>query len=188
MERKEVIYKISLSGMFIALGLVLPFLTGQIPEIGSMLCPMHIPVLISGFICGWKYGLIVGFITPILRSFIFHMPPFYPGALSMAFELATYGMVSGLLYELFNKHNKRSLLTNYVTLISAMLLGRIIWGTVRFILSMIDGTFNFTFQIFISGAFLTAWPGIIIQLLLIPLLIVALEKIDILKRKEVKKV
>lgn len=177
MKRREVIFKISLSGMLIAFGLVLPFLTGQIPEIGSMLCPMHIPVLICGFICGWKYGLIVGFITPVLRSFIFQMPPLYPGAISMAFELATYGMISGLLHELFNKINKRNILSNYVTLIVAMLVGRIVWGIVRFILSMIDGTFNFTLNIFLTGAFVTAWPGIIIQLILIPVLIVALEKI-----------
>lgn len=184
MTRKEVIYKISLSGMFIAFGLVLPFLTGQIPEIGSMLCPMHIPVLICGFVCGWKYGLIVGFITPLLRSFIFQMPPLYPGALSMAFEIGTYGMVSGLLYALFNKINKRNLLTNYIALISAMVTGRIVWGIVRFILSIIDGTFNFTFQIFLTGAFVTAWPGIVLQLILIPLLVVALERLNLLKKKK----
>ncbi len=83
--------------------IVLPFLTGQIPEIGSMLSPMHIPVLICGIICGWKYGILVGAITPILRSVIFHMPPMYPTAISMAFELATYGFVSGLLFKIFNE-------------------------------------------------------------------------------------
>lgn len=182
MKRKEVIYKISLSGMFIALGLVLPFLTGQIPEVGSMLCPMHIPVLICGFVCGWKYGLVVGFITPLLRSFIFHMPPLYPGAISMAFEMATYGMIAGVLYEFFNNLNKRNIFTNYIILISAMVSGRIVWGIVRFVLSAIDGTFNFTLEIFLSGAFITAWPGIVLQLILIPVLIVALDKTGLLKK------
>ncbi|MBQ8292804.1 MAG: ECF transporter S component [Bacilli bacterium] len=183
MKKEDVIFKISLSGMFIALGLVLPFLTGQIPEFGNMLCPMHIPVLICGFICGWKYGLIVGFVIPLLRSLIFYMPPLYPGAIAMAFELATYGLIVGLFYELFNKLHKRGLFTNYITLIIAMIGGRIVWGLVRFILSMIDGTFNFTFDIFLSGAFITAWPGIILQLILIPILIIALDKIGVLNKK-----
>ncbi len=182
MKRKEVIYKISLSGMFIAFGLVLPFLTGQIPEVGSMLCPMHIPVLICGYICGWKYGLVIGFVIPLFRSFIFQMPSFYPSAISMSFELATYGMVVGILYELFNKHNKRNLFTNYVTLLSSMIVGRIVWGIVNYILSMIDGRYNFTFEIFLSGAFITAWPGIILQLFLIPVLVVALDKVGVFKK------
>lgn len=74
MRKKQIIQNISLSGMFLALGIILPFLTGKIPEIGSMLCPMHIPILICGFICGYKYGAITGFILPFLRSFIFSMP------------------------------------------------------------------------------------------------------------------
>lgn len=182
MKRKELILKISLSGMFMALGIVLPFLTGQIPEIGSMLCPMHIPVLVCGFVCGWKYGLIVGIILPILRSLIFTMPPFYPAALTMSFELAMYGFVSGFLFEAFNISGKRNIWTNYVVLLAAMIDGRIIWGIVSFLLSLIDGTFNFTFKAFLSGAFITAWPAIIIQLTLIPMLILVLEKTNLLEK------
>lgn len=179
MNRRELILKISLAGMFIALGLVLPFLTGQIPEVGSMLCPMHIPVLICGFILGWKYGIVVGFITPLLRSLIFTLPPLYPAAISMAFELATYGFIAWLLYELIKK---RTLLNNYIILIFSMIGGRIIWGIIRFILAMIDGTFSFTFKMFISGAFITAWPGILLQFILIPLLIVTLYKTGVLQK------
>ena len=91
--------KLVLAGMFLALGMILPFITGQVPQIGNMLCPMHIPVLLCGFICGWQYGLVVGFITPLLRSFMFGMPPVYPTAIVMAFELMTYGFLSGFLYE-----------------------------------------------------------------------------------------
>ena len=58
---------LALSAMFIAIGQVLPFFTGQIPQIGNMLLPMHIPVLLCGLICGWKYGALVGFTTPLLR-------------------------------------------------------------------------------------------------------------------------
>ena len=88
---------LTLAALFLALGLVLPFLTGQIPEIGGMLLPMHIPVLICGFVCGWKYGLVVGFITPLLRMMLFGMPPLAT-AVGMAFELATYGAVTGIVY------------------------------------------------------------------------------------------
>ena len=96
--------KITFSAIFLALAFVLPFLTGQIPEIGSMLCPMHIPVILCGFICGWKYGLIVGGVAPILRALTLGMPPLFPVALCMAFELATYGFVSGILFDFLPKH------------------------------------------------------------------------------------
>src|SRR5690606_3692640 len=97
--------KLVLAGLFIAIGLVLPFITGQIPEIGKQLLPMHIPVLIAGFVIGWKYGLVVGFIVPILRSLIFLMPPMFPTAVAMSFELAAYGCLTGLLYDKFPKEN-----------------------------------------------------------------------------------
>lgn len=180
MKRKQIILNISLSGMFIALGLLLPFLTGQIPEIGAMLCPMHIPVLICGFVCGYKYGLVVGFITPLLRNVIFGMPTFYPTALSMAFELATYACIAGILYQLSKKFNKNTILSIYIILIISMLGGRIVWGLVRFIMASIDKSFNFTLEVFITGAFISAWPGIILQLIIIPILIKALEKTDLL--------
>lgn len=178
---KSLINNICLSGLFIALGIVFPFLTGQIPEIGNMLSPMHIPVLICGIVCGFKYGLFVGFITPILRSLIFHMPPMYPTAISMAFELATYGFISGLLFKIFNKQvfEKKYLL--YVVLIISMLCGRIIWGITRFSLALLDNSLVFTFKMFLAGAFIQAWPGIILHLVLVPLIIFTLMKTNLLK-------
>lgn len=97
-KTKSTLYvrKIVYSALFLALAMVLPFLTGQIPEIGAALSPMHIPAILCGFICGWPWGLAVGFISPILRSLIFGMPPMMPKAIGMAFEIATYGAVSGL--------------------------------------------------------------------------------------------
>ena len=89
MKRRVKISKLVLSGLFLALAFVLPFLTGQVPEIGNMLCPMHIPVLLCGFICGWPYGLLIGFLSPLLRSLILGMPPMFPKAVCMALELAT---------------------------------------------------------------------------------------------------
>ena len=89
---------LTLTAMFLALGLVLPFLTGQIPQIGNMLLPMHIPVFLCGLICGWRYGAILGFILPILRNAVFGMPVLFPTGIAMAFELMTYGLVAGFLY------------------------------------------------------------------------------------------
>ena len=88
--------KLVLASLFLAIGLILPFFTGQIPAIGNMLLPMHIPVLICGFVCGWKYGFLVGGIMPILRSFLFGMPVIFPNAIAMAVELATYGACTGI--------------------------------------------------------------------------------------------
>lgn len=96
---KETTKKLTWSAMFIALGLVLPFLTGQIPQFGNMLLPMHIPVILCGLICGWRYGAIVGFVLPLLRYALFGMPVLFPTGIAMSFELAAYGFFSGFLYE-----------------------------------------------------------------------------------------
>lgn len=178
--KNKIIFNISFTGIMIALGLVLPFLTGQIPEIGSMLCPMHIPVFICGLICGWKYGLIAGLLTPVLRSITFGMPPLYPTAISMSFELATYGFTSGLFFQLFKKLKTKYILNTYLTLIISMLLGRIVWGIARYVISIFDGSNLFNIKIFITGAFISAWPGILLQLILIPSLMFILVKAKLL--------
>ena len=97
MKKRKSLIKMTLAALFLALAYVLPFLTGQIAEIGSMLCPMHLPVLICGFVCGWPWGLAVGFIAPLLRSLTLGMPPLFPTAISMALELAAYGVTAGLI-------------------------------------------------------------------------------------------
>ena len=163
--------KITISAMFLGLALVLPFLTGQIKQIGNMLCPMHIPVLLCGFLCGGPWGLVVGFVAPILRSIIFGMPMMFPSAVCMAFELGTYGIVSGSLHNAFNK--KKWMV--YPTLFVAMIAGRIVWGVAMLICMGFD-TAKFGFPAFASGAVLTAIPGIIIQLILIPAIVMTIEK------------
>ena len=160
-----------LAALFLALALVLPFLTGQIPEIGSMLCPMHIPALLCGFFCGWPWGLAVGLIAPVLRSLIFTMPPMYPMAVCMAFELATYGAVSGWLYAKL----PRKKISVYAALLVAMVAGRLVWGLARFLCTGLDVS-AFGLSAFWSGAVTTAIPGIIVQILLIPVLVMTLEK------------
>lgn len=169
--KNQSVKKIVLSAMFISIGIVLPFLTGQIQYIGKMLLPMHIPVLLCAFICGWQYGLAVGFITPILRSFLFGMPLLYPSAIAMAFEMATYGLVVGLLYRCFQK---KRLLSIYVSLLVAMISGRIVWGIIQLIL-LGFGANGFTLQAFIAGAVTNALPGILLQLILVPAILVFLQ-------------
>ena len=163
--------RMTYSALCLALALVLPFLTGQIPQIGSALCPMHLPVLLCGFLCGWPWGLAVGFIAPLLRSVIFGMPPMIPTALAMAFELATYGALAGFLYRKFPK----TIPGIYASLLIAMICGRLVWGVVRLILAGVQGN-GFTFAMFLSGAITTAIPGIIAQLVLIPAIVYAMEK------------
>lgn len=168
------IKKLVLAALFLALALYMPFLTGQIPQIGSMLSPMHFPVLLSGFVCGPSLGLAVGFIAPIMRSQLFGMPPFPTVALPMAFELAAYGLLTGLLYKLLPK--RRSSI--YVALITAMIGGRIVWGLVRY--AMLFSSTGLTWQIFISSVLLGSLPGIILQVVLVPLLVLALERARLL--------
>ena len=160
-----------LAAMFLTLALALPFLTGQIPQVGSALCPMHIPVLLCGFFCGPWYALAVGLVAPLLRFALFGMPPLMPTGIAMCFELATYGFVSGLLYKLLPGKK----VFTYVTLIAAMLAGRIIWGIARVILAGLAQS-EFAWTAVLSGAFVNAVPGIILHILLIPVLVIALKR------------
>lgn len=169
--------KLTLSALFLALGLVLPLITGQIPQIGKMLLPMHIPVLLCGMVCGWPYGLAVGAVMPLLRGLLFGMPVLYPTGIGMAFELAAYGAVIGLLYA---KLNKRGVAGVYMALVPAMLAGRAVWGVAQTVLLGLGGN-GFTMQMFIAGAFATALPGIVLQLVLIPVVMVGLEHAGVLR-------
>lgn len=164
-----------LASMFLAIAYVLPFLTGQIQQIGAMLCPMHIPVLLCGFICGWPWGLAVGFIAPLLRSMTLGMPPLFPKAICMAFELATYGAVSGAMHKVLPKKK----VSVYCSLLTAMLAGRLVWGAAMFICMGLKGG-SFGFAAFLAGAVTNSLPGIIIQILLIPVLVV---RIHIIPKK-----
>lgn len=174
---KKTTQKLTLSAMFIAIGMVLPFLTGQIQQIGNMLLPMHLPVFLCGLICGAPYGLVTGLLLPIFRSVIFGMPMMYPVAIAMAFELAAYGIVSGYLYHHTKVQNLRSI---YCSLIAAMVIGRLVWGIAEIILLGL-GSHGFTWQMFWAGALLNAIPGIILQLILIPVIMVSLQKAGALK-------
>jgi thiamine transporter ThiT len=171
MKKHNRLFKMILAALFLALAYMMPFLTGQIPEIGSMLCPLHIPVLLCGFFCGWPWGLVVGFIAPLFRSLVLGMPPLFPTAVCMAFELATYGAIAGLMYEKLPR--KKSGV--YISLLTAMIAGRLVWGSAMFLLMGLNGG-SFSFAAFLAGAFTNAIPGIIVQIALIPVLVMLLDK------------
>ncbi len=163
---------LALSAMFIAIGIVLPFFTGQLQQIGNMLLPMHLPVLLCGLICGWQYGAAVGFILPPLRYVMFAAPPIFPIGAAMAVELAAYGLIAGFLY---NRSRWQCIISLYRSLIAAMIGGRLVWGIARVLMTGVSGE-AFTWQMFLSGALLTAIPGIMIQLVFIPAIMVALDR------------
>ena len=160
------IKKMVTSAFLLATGLVLPMIIGQIPLFGNMLLPMHIPVMLCGYWCGWQWGGLVGFILPLLRSLIFGMPVMFPTASSMAVELAVYGICTGL----FHKKMGRSLKGLYLSLIGAMIIGRIAWGIVSVFLYGL-GKNPFTWKLFLMQGLVYALPGILLQLLLIPTLV-----------------
>jgi len=157
--------------MLAACGVVLPIAFHAVPNAGSVLLPMHIPVLLCGLVCGWPYGLACGLLAPLLSSLFTGMPPmaYVP---SMMCELAVYGLVSGLLSAFV--HTGRPLLDRYLQLIGAMLAGRAVYGALS---ALIFSAGSYSMSAFIAAAFVTAFPGIVIQLLFLPSLALQVEKI-----------
>lgn len=184
MHTREKTYKLVLSALFLALCLVLPMITGGIPTIGNMLLPMHISVLLCGLLCGWQYGLVIGFVAPLLRSVLFGMPPLFPTAIAMCFELMTYGFVAGFLY---NRSRWQCVIALYRSMIASMVAGRLVWGVAQIVLLGLSGS-AFTLQAFMAGALLNAIPGIVLQLLLIPAIMVALNRTGLVPFKQTKAV
>ena len=175
-NEKNNIKNLTLAALCLAIAMLLPFLTAQIQTIGNMLCPMHIPVLLCAYICGWKWAAMVGFMAPILRYFAFGMPPLMPIGWGMAFEMLTYGLVAGTLYSMLPKKT----VNIYVSLIISMIAGRIVWGIARMVIAGVTKT-QFTWQLFVGGAFLEAIPGIILHIILIPIIVVALRKAKLIE-------
>lgn len=181
-SKSDNIKKLCASAICLALALVLPFLTGQLQSLGNALCPMHVPVLLCGFICGWKWGGCVGLCAPLLRFLIFGMPPLFPIGAAMAVELLVYGILSGFIYKMLPK----KLFCIYFALIASMIAGRLAWGTARFVIAGIGNT-EFSLAAFWSGAITGALPGIAIQLILIPVLVVVFQKNGIILNSQESK-
>lgn len=173
---KDNIRNMVLSALFLAVAYILPYFTGNIPQIGSMLLPMHLPTILCGFLCGAPWGAAVGCFAPLMRSAILGMPYMYPTAIAMAFEMAVYGFVSGFLYNRLSKNP----LGIYTALIGAMLCGRVVWGVVMSFLLVGKG--GFTVAAFIAGAFTNAIPGIVLQLVAIPAIVLSLQKANLVSR------
>lgn len=171
--KNTAVVRLLYSSMFLALGLLLPFLTAQIPYVGAALCPMHFAVLLCGFICGPTWGMVVGAVTPVLRSVVFGMPVLMPNAVVMAFELATYAFVAGMFY----KKCKKNLFYTLLALITAMVAGRLVWGAVMFALIFLgNASGEVGFALIWNATVLQSVPGIILQLIAIPAIITVLRK------------
>ena len=177
LQTRKMIY----AALFLALAIVLPFLTGQIQTIGQLISPLHIPALICGLVCGWPSGLAVGILSPLLRSLLFNMPPFPNAALPMAFECGAYGLLTGLLYPLFLRlYRKENHLPAILTaLVLAMIGGRIVGGAARAALlafGIIGSQSPYTFAAFFASYFTSTAPGAAIHIVLIPTIVLAMEK------------
>ena len=162
--------RLTAAALCLALALLIPQLFHAIPNAGSIFLPMHVPVLICGFLCGWPYGLACGLLAPLLSSLLTGMPP-APVLPGMIFELGVYGFATGFLSRRI--HTGKRMMDIYCVLISAMLLGRAVSGILN---GLIFRAGEYTMAMFLAGSFVTALPGIIIQLILIPALLFALEK------------
>ncbi|MBQ6951940.1 MAG: ECF transporter S component [Clostridia bacterium] len=170
-ENATRIQKLTLAAVCLALCLALPFLTANIPEIGNALCPMHIPVFLCAFVCGPWWAMGVGAMAPLVRFLLVGMPPLFPTGLAMCFELAAYGAIAGLMYARLPKKTQYI----YVSLLCAMLGGRIVWGVARVLMSGVSGA-AFTWAAFMAGAFTNAIPGMVVHVLLIPVIVLALRR------------
>ena len=163
------IKKLVLTAVCAALCIVVPMAFHSIPDGGQVFLPMHIPVLLCGMLCGWPYGLACGLIGPALSCLLTGMPlpAMLPG---MLVECAVYGCASGLLLRYIRTGNCYADL--YICLIPAMLLGRVISGIVKALIL----TPGLSFTAWVTASFVTAFPGIMIQLIFLPTLIVALTR------------
>ena len=174
-RRDNKIFKMVLAALFLAFAYVLPFFTGQIPEIGAMLCPMHLPVLLCGFLCGPVWGAVVGVVAPLLRALTLGMPPLFPTAVCMAFELGAYGAVAGVMHRIL----PRKRIFVYCSLLSSMIVGRLVWGAAMF--AVVGARGGFTLAAFLAGAVTNAIPGIVLQIVLVPILVFLLDRPNILR-------
>lgn len=170
MKKMSPVKKSIITAVCIALCVVLPQAFHAIPNAGSIYCPMHIPVLLCGLICGWQYALLCGIAGPLVSALITGMPPaaVLPG---MLVECAAYGALTGLMMQLV--HTKKVYPDLYISLLVAMLGGRIISGIAK---ALIFSAGSYSMTAWVTGSFVTSLPGIIVHLVLIPSIVYALMK------------
>ena len=179
-RKNRTLAALTMSGALLAIGLVLPFVTGQIPAVATIISPLHIPALIGGFVLGPVWGMVLGAILPLVRSVLFGLPAFPTAALPMVFELAAYGLFCGLLDPLFRRIFGTKRLPALITAqLAAMLLGRIVGGAAKALLltfGIIGAKAPFTLAVFFTSYFISTAPGALIHLVLVPAVVTALEK------------
>lgn len=152
MNRKSGLYSLLVTAILLAVGIVLPFLTGNVQVLGQAISPLHIPVLICGLTCGWGWGMGLGIVLPLLRSVLFGMPPLVPVAIPMAFEMAAYGALCGLLYPMLRKKMSKAYWAMLIAMVIAMLAGRLVGGAAKAVVMGVQGN-AYTFQAFVTAYF-----------------------------------
>lgn len=171
MKRKSSVRKLCIAAICVALCYILPLIfhaTGG----GELFSPMHFPVLLCGVICGPIYGVICAILGPILSSILSSMPP-VPKLITMLPELITYALVSGIMFKFIRT---KSLTADiYISLVPAMVAGRIIGGIAKALTFMAKAE-GYSMALWAGSYFVGTLPGIISQLILIPILVVALIK------------
>lgn len=164
------IFKLVLAALFLALGLVLPMGFHTV-GLGKAFLPMHIPVLLCGLVLGMEYGFLVGLLTPILSSVLTGMPAI-PYAFVMMAELAAYGFFAGLAKRFVSKDYFGIL----IALILGMLLGRVVYGFAQWMFMIYNGN-AYTLGAFLASAFVNSIAGIILQIIIIPPIVLAINSI-----------
>ena len=177
MQKMSAVKKSIITAVCIALCVVLPQAFHAVPNAGAIYLPMHIPVLLCGLICGWSYGLLCGLAGPALSTLLTGMPPaaVIPG---MLVECGVYGLAAGLLMQLVRtKHLYADL---YISLAAAMLLGRVVSGIAK---ALIFSAGSYSMVSWVAGSFVTALPGIVIQLALLPSIVYALMRARLIPQR-----
>jgi hypothetical protein len=172
MKNNNSVREMVMSGLFITMGLVFPVVF-HFFGLGSTFLPMHILVLLAGFMLSMPYAVAVGAITPFISSIITGMPPIFPIMPYMVFELATYAALASIL-------SRKMRLNAYVALIGSMIAGRIVAGVVVGIMVLLFGVKLSSPFIFIGSAVVTGIPGIIIQLVFVPPMTILLKRTNLI--------
>lgn len=168
--------KLVFTAVCAALCLVLPMAFHTIPNAGQIFLPMHIPVLLCGLVCGWPYGGVCGLVGPLLSGMLTGMPPaaMLPG---MMIECCVYGFATGLLMK--HVRTKHALADLYISLVSAMVLGRAVYGFANSLVFN-PGVSPFAW---VTGSLITGIPGIVIQLILMPAVVFALTRARLIPKR-----
>ena len=174
--KRTSIKNMTLAAVCVALCVVLPIAFHSIPNAGSVFLPMHIPVLICGMICGWPYGLLCGLMGPLLSSVLTGMPPaaMLP---AMMVECGTYGMVSGLVLKVVRTRN--TYVDLYIALVTAMLAGRVVSGIAKALIF----SPGMALSAWVTASFVTALPGIVVQLVFLPSVVQVLMKAKVIPQR-----